>query len=172
MGIDITHPVKLSASRIDVRAALKAGTTELARPINKAINNMRAAVSGVRLRPFTTDMNPGALRIAAAMTAHRPPAIAQPSRPPPTAIRLASPTTMVKTSPGENPSVFKMPTSRVRSRIDMESMLAETRRMVKVTAPQMAVRNSFRFPRKETKLRKKACSGSLFVGYGELAKLL
>src|SRR5262249_1132762 len=163
---------KLSASRIEVRAALRAGTTELARPINKAINKVSVAVSGVRLRPFTTDINPGALLTAAATAAHSPPAIAQPSTPPTTAIRLASPTTMAKTSAGENPSVFKMPTSRVRSRIDMESMLAETSRMVKVTAPQMAVRNSFRFPRKETKLRKKACSGSLFVGYGELAKLL
>ncbi len=102
--------------------------------------------------------------MATPINAHRPPANPQPSTPPARATRLASPTTMLRISPDEKPRVFRIPTSLVRSRTDIDSMFAETRRMVKATAPQIEARNNFRFPRKETKLSMNACSGSLFVG--------
>ena len=101
---------------------------------------------------------------ATPIASHSPPARAQPRTPPDNAIKLASPTTMPRISPEEKPKVFRIPTSLVRSRTDMESIFAETSRIVNVTAPQMAARNSFKFPKNDTKLSRNACSGSLFVG--------
>ena len=51
IGIAIFHPLKPSASTIAVRAALKPGSTELARPIIRAIASVSSAVSGLRLNP-------------------------------------------------------------------------------------------------------------------------
>jgi hypothetical protein len=50
----------------------------------------------------------------------------------------------------------------------MAMVLAETRRIVKTTAPQMLSRRNFTFPRFDTKLRKKARSVSVLVCRSEL----
>jgi len=52
----------------------------------------------------------------------------------------------------------------------MERVFPETRRMVKVTAPQIAARNSLKFPRKETKFSLINRSDSVVVGSGEFSK--
>jgi hypothetical protein len=137
---------------------------ELISPTNKAIDSVSAATSGEKPKPRTTDTNPGALLSADAIPAQSPVARAQPSKPPANAIRVASPATMLKISPEEKPRVLSIPTSRVRSRTDIERALVEIKSMVNVTAPHMAARNSFKLPRNETKLNMNACSGSLFVG--------
>ena len=49
------------------------------------------------------------------------------------------------------PSVLSTPTSRTRSRTDMAMVLAETSRMVNITAAEMPIRNTLTLPSKETK---------------------
>jgi hypothetical protein len=53
----------------------------------------------------------------------------------------------------------------------MEMVLAETRRIVKVTAPLIDRRNSLTLPMKDTKLTIKSCSLSVMVGAGEPANV-
>ena len=67
---------------------------------------------------------------------HMPAASKQPTAPPIREMTADSPNTIPKMAPGVNPSVFRMPTSRMRSRTDIEMVLPETSRMVNVTAPQ------------------------------------
>ena len=62
---------------------------------------------------------------------------------------------------------LSIPTSRIRSRTDIEIVLPETSKIVKVTAPQMAMMNNFTLPMKEAKLNWKTFSDSLLVGKGE-----
>jgi hypothetical protein len=52
--------------------------------------------------PVDRPTNPGAFLMAAPIAAQRPLANTQPNKPPATAIRLASPTTMPRISPDEN----------------------------------------------------------------------
>ena len=71
-------------------------------------------------------------------------AIAQPATPPNNPMNADSPRIIASTSNEENPRVFRIPTSRIRSRTDMEMVLAETSRILKVTAPPMARRKTTR----------------------------
>ena len=64
----------------------------------------------------------------------------------------ASPRIIPRIAEGVKPSVFMIPNSGIRSRTDIEIVLEETRRIVKVTAPHIAIRNSFTSPRNDTKL--------------------
>jgi len=66
------------------------------------------------------------------------------------------------------PMVFRMPTSRARSRTDMAMVFAETSRMLKTTAPQILSRNTLTLPRKARKLRLNCSSDSVLVSKGEL----
>ena len=70
---------------------------------------------------------------------------------------------MVRMEPGVKPRVFRMPTSRARSRTDMAMVLAETSRMVNSTAPEIASRNILTLPSRARKPTTKACSDSVLV---------
>ena len=64
------------------------------------------------------------------------------------------------------PSVRNTATSRVRSRIDIAMVLAQTSSVVKTTAPQMLRMNALTLPRVAIQSSLKACSLSLLVGIG------
>src|SRR3954453_19747898 len=54
----------------------------------------------------------------------------------------------------------------------MAIVLAETSRMVNVTAPQMAIRKSLMFPRNARNERPNSFSDSVRVGYGEFSNIV
>src|SRR5262245_37214285 len=122
-----------------IRDALRAGGSALTRPIRSASEMLRQAMSGVTASDLMPGMKAGA---ACRTTPHNRPASEQPIAPPAREMAVASPNTIPRIAAGVKPSVFRMPTSRTRSRTDMEMVFPETSRMVNATAPQIAARNS------------------------------
>src|SRR5258707_732635 len=135
---------------MDVRDALHAGRNELIKPISRAASRQTAPVAGViaRVRNAGMKLPPGPLLT----TEHIPEARKIPIAPPISEISEDSPTIIPRIAPGVNPSVFRIPTSRIRSRTDIEIVLAETSKIVNVTAPQIAIIKSRTLPRNEIKL--------------------
>ncbi len=127
-----------------MRDALQAGKDELIRPINNAVAIQRPATPGEisKVRSAPVKFPPGPLRI----TPQMPDARRHPRAPPTIEMKADSPRTMNNIAPGVKPSVFKMPTSRIRSRTDIEMVLPDTSSTVNVTAPKMAMMNSLRLP--------------------------
>src|SRR6266404_5370025 len=70
-----------------------------------------------------------------------------------------------------NPSVFKTATSRVRSRIDMAMVVAETSKVANTTAKQILRIKAFTLPMLLMKLNWNAFSLSVFVGSGEFRNM-
>src|SRR6266404_8461255 len=153
-----------------VREARQAGINELTIPISRAADMQIKPTPGLMLKVRIAGMKfpPGLLRIAA----HIPDASKHPTAPPIAARTADSPSTMPSTALGVKPRVFKIPTSRIRSRTDMEIVLADTSKIVNVTAPQMAMINNLTFPRKATKLSWNCFSDSVLVGKGEVENRL
>ena len=69
------------------------------------------------------------------------------------------------------PRVFSTATSRVRSRIDIAIVLAETNNVAKTTAEQILRMNAFTLPIMATNSSPNAFSLSVFVGWGELRNM-
>src|SRR5262245_43298289 len=67
--------------------------------------------------------------------------------------------------------VRRMATSRVRSRTAIAIVLAETSRIVNVTAAQIAAKNSLMFPKNARNERPNSFSDSLRVGYDEFSNI-
>src|ERR1035437_645852 len=70
---------------------------------------------------------------------------------------------MPSTLPSVNPNVLRTLTSRTRSRTDIAMVLAETSRMVNMTAPEIATRKTLTLPSRDTKPSKYCCSLSVLV---------
>ncbi len=83
--------------------------------------------------------------------------------PPATEIATASPRISPRIVPGVKPSVFSTPTSRTRSRTDMAMVLAETSRIVNITAAEIHTRNMRTLPSNERNPTTNACSDSVLV---------
>ena len=122
-----------SPSTIFVRDALYAGRQPLTKPTVAATNNETNIVGSVTFIsagiPIATGecVNQRISRVAPKT----------PNAPPATDKAMASPTNMDNTRWRVNPRAFSTATSRVRARIDMAMVLAETRRIANTTAPQM-----------------------------------
>ena len=93
-------------------------------------------------------------------------------KPPTSASETASPTNNPKMLLRVKPSVFNTATSRVRSRIDIAMVFADTSRMVKTTARQMLMMNALMLPNIPMKPNWKACSLSVFGGTVGVTELL
>ena len=127
--------VDRKASRIEIRDALSAGISALTTPMIAATPRQAAATGGSSVSWRNCAMNsPGAFRTAPVIRE----ANAIPNTPPTSEITTASPRIIQRIVAGVYPSVFKIPTSRTRSRTDIAIVFAETRRIVNVTAPTMA----------------------------------
>src|SRR5277367_1655196 len=152
-----------------VRDAFQAGMNELTRPMASAPARQIKPTGGVMASVCNAGMKspPGPWLTME----HIPAARTHPMAPPINAMIADSPRTIPRMAPGVNPRVFRMPTSRMRSRTDMEIVLAETSRIVNITAPQMAMINRRRFPRNDMKLSWNAFSDSLRVGNGDIANM-
>src|SRR5208282_425434 len=91
--------------------------------------------------------------------------------PPATASDTASLTNKPSTLCRVNPKVLSTATSRVRSRIDIAIVFAETNKVANTTAAQMIRMNAFTLPIIATNSNPKAFSLSDFVGCGELRNM-
>src|SRR5215472_4098935 len=91
-----------------------------------------------------------------------------PINPPASDSATASLTNNPSTLPRVKPRVFSTATSRVRLRIDIAIVLADTNNVANTTAEQMLKMKAFTFPIMATNSRPKAFSLSAFVGCGEL----
>jgi hypothetical protein len=160
------YPVLRNDSTIGVRDADHAGTNELTSPMVAAVAMHTTANSGVIDIALVNPIAPGACR-APLMSSM---ANKHPMVPPMAEITTDSPRMIPKIDPRVNPSVFKTPISRTRSRTDIEMVFADTSSMVNVMAAQKMARYTFRFPRNDTNASTNACSVSVKVGAGEFAK--
>src|ERR1700733_3316945 len=154
-------------STILVRDALYAGRHPLTNPTAAATNNETNIVGSVTFIsagiPIATGewVNPRISRVAPNT----------PSAPPATDNAMASLTNRDSTRRRVKPSVLSRATSRVRARIDMAMVFAETRRIAKTTAPQMVRMKAFTFPRDDTNESRKACWLSVLVCCGALRNI-
>src|SRR6266480_3778168 len=98
-------------------------------------------------------------------------AMVVPTSPPSKARVTASPTNMHNTVCRVKPSVFRTATSRVRSRIDIAIVFAETSKVAKTTAKQILRMKALTLPIMATNSRPNAFSLSAFVGWGELRNM-
>src|SRR5271165_2115466 len=94
-----------------------------------------------------------------------------PSRPPASESATASLTNSPSTPRLVNPKVFSTATSRVRSRIDIAMVLADTSKVANTTAEQMLRMNAFTLPIMATNSSPNAFSLSALVGCGELRNM-
>ena len=93
-----------------------------------------------------------------------------PAKPPINEITMASANTMIITAKSENPSVFKIANSGIRSRKDCAMVLPATNNMVKNTAPNISVVIKPISPNCLAKDLAKSFSLLVLVSAGELAK--
>src|SRR5208282_2457631 len=137
------------------------GITPLTIPTNAATAIATAAVAMVMCIETGKPMPGRAMNRMATL------ARATPSSPPISAMAMDSLNSSFRMLSRVKPRVRRTATSRVRSRIDMAMVLAQTRSVVKTTAPQMARMKLFTLPSVAMKSSLKACSLSLLVGVEE-----
>src|ERR1022692_4945094 len=121
-----------------VRDALMAGARELRKPMPTAVRMQASATVGWNGGMGGSSDAAGLLPTpVVSMVDNRNPMV-----PPTSEMAQASPRIIPRIVPGVKPRVLSTPTSRTRSRTDIAMVLAETSRMVNMTAAEMAMRNA------------------------------
>src|ERR1035438_2166352 len=156
-----------SPSTMFMRDALYAGRQPLTKPTVAATDTATSIVGTVTRMPAGIPIargewvNPWIAPVAAKT----------PKIPPATDNATASPTSIASRRWRVNPSVLSTATSRVRPRIDIAMVLADTSRMAKTTAPQMLRIKVLTLPKVATNDSKKACWLSVLVRCGALRNI-
>src|ERR1017187_1229145 len=148
-----------------VRDAFSAGTSELINPIAPAVRTHANATGSSK--GWNAGRNPpngllATIRISSVEMRY-------PMVPPAIEMAQASPRIMPSMLDGVKPSVLRIPTSRTRSRTDMAMVLAETNKIVNITAAEMPIRNILMLPNNARKATANAWADSVLVCAVELA---